>query len=131
VHGQSETWQGVFGFSRDNAGIVGESVKFHAVFGNSHDVNNAGVFGTNGVGGFGVIGTCDSNIGVAGDSKTGTGVRGASQTGDGVEGFSKDRNGVFGQSETGSGLHGYSKQQFGIFAQSDTGMAGFLKAVLR
>jgi hypothetical protein len=65
VHGQSETWQGVFGSSRDNAGIVGESVKFHAVFGISHDVNNAGLFGTNDVGGFGVIAVSETGIGIA------------------------------------------------------------------
>ena len=127
VVGESDTFQGVFGKSRDNAGIVGESALFHAVFGISHSVNNGGLFGANDAGGFGVIGTCDNNIGVAGDSKTGTGVRGASQAGDGVDGFSNERNGVFGQSEKGSGLHGYSKQQFGIFARSDTGMAGFFE----
>jgi hypothetical protein len=56
VVGESPTFQGVFGHSTDNAGVVGESEKFHAVFGISHDVNNAGVFGTNDKGGIGIFG---------------------------------------------------------------------------
>jgi hypothetical protein len=66
VTGESETFQGVLGTSRDNAGIVGASEKFHAVFGISHGVNNAGVFGTNDKGGFGVIGVSEQGIGISG-----------------------------------------------------------------
>jgi hypothetical protein len=66
VVGESPTFQGVFGHSTENAGVVGESEKFHAVFGISHDVHNAGVFGTNDRGGFGVIGVSDLGIGVSG-----------------------------------------------------------------
>lgn len=66
VIGESETFQGVLGKSRDNAGVVGESEKFHAVFGISHDVNNAGVFGTNDKAGFGVIGVSEKGIGISG-----------------------------------------------------------------
>lgn len=36
------TYQGVYGQSHDNAGVVGESTTFHAVFGVSHGVNSAG-----------------------------------------------------------------------------------------
>lgn len=66
VTGESKTFQGVLGKSTDNAGVVGESAKFHAVFGISHDVNNAGVFGTNDNGGFGVIGVSEQGIGISG-----------------------------------------------------------------
>ncbi|WP_026103595.1 hypothetical protein [Pseudanabaena sp. PCC 6802] len=124
VVGESDTFQGVFGKSRDNAGIVGESALFHAVFGISHSVNNGGLFGANDAGGFGVIGTCDSNIGVAGDSKTGTGVRGVSQTGEGVHG--ETNSNVFAavagiqlnRNSTGAGVYGEHR---------GTGPAGFFK----
>ena len=89
VRGESPTYQGVSGWSHDNAGLVGESQTFHAIFGISHDPNNAGVFGTNDAGngtGFGVSGSCATNVGVAGDSVSGTAVRGVSQTGIGVHG---------------------------------------------
>jgi hypothetical protein len=66
VVGESPTFQGVFGHSTENAGVVGESETFHAVFGISHDVNNAGVFGTNNKGGFGVIGVSEQGIGISG-----------------------------------------------------------------
>jgi hypothetical protein len=116
VVGESDTFQGVFGKSRDNAGIVGESALFHAVFGISHSVNNAGLFGANDAGGFGVIGTSDANIGVAGDSKTGKGVRGASETGDGV--FGTGRRGVVGESDTFQGVFGKSRDNAGIVGES-------------
>lgn len=66
VSGESETFQGVLGTSTENAGVVGDSKKFHAVFGISHDVKNAGVFGTNDKGGFGVIGVSEKGIGISG-----------------------------------------------------------------
>ena len=76
VVGISETFQGVFGNSRDNAGVVGESALFHAVFGVSHSSNKSGVFGVNNEGGWGVIGQSASNTGVSGESETGVGVHG-------------------------------------------------------
>jgi len=66
----------VYGFSTKQAGVVGESNEFHAVFGISHDRNNGGVFGANDKGGRGVIGISDSNTGVSGESNTGVGVHG-------------------------------------------------------
>lgn len=69
VHGISETWQGVFGISRDNAGVVGESARFHAVYGESHDIHNAGVFGTNTSPGFGVSGICEQGTGIFGKGR--------------------------------------------------------------
>lgn len=98
VRGESPTFQGVSGWSRDNAGVAAESQRFHAVFGISHDPNNAGVYGTNDAGnatGFGVAGVCSTNIGVAGDSDSGTGVRGVSQTGIGVHGKGGRLAGLF------------------------------------
>jgi hypothetical protein len=56
----------VFGKSVENAGVVGESDKLHGVFGTCHNPNGGGVFGTNDVGGFGVIGVSDSGIGISG-----------------------------------------------------------------
>jgi hypothetical protein len=120
VVGISDSFQGVFGKSVDNAGVVGESDKFHAFFGISHSANNGGVFGANDAGngtGFGVIGTCDSNIGVAGDSKTGTGVRGASQFADGVLGIG--RRGVVGISDSFQGVFGKSVDNAGVVGESD------------
>ena len=65
VVGRSPTFQGVYGESTDNAGIVGESAKFHAIFGISHDPNNAGVFATNDGGGW--AGRFDGRVAVNGD----------------------------------------------------------------
>lgn len=65
MHGSSTSWQGVYGYSQLNAGIVGESAQFHAVFGISHNVNNAGVFGTNDAGGFAAV--FDGRVAVSGD----------------------------------------------------------------
>lgn len=45
VVGQSDTFQGVYGSSRDNAGVVGESAQFDGVFGVSHNPSAAGVSG--------------------------------------------------------------------------------------
>jgi hypothetical protein len=98
VRGESPTYQGVSGWSHDNAGIAGESQTFHAVYGISHDPNNAGVFGTNDAGngsGFGVAGSSATNVGVAGDSVSGTGLRGTSQTGVGVHGRGGQLAGFF------------------------------------
>jgi hypothetical protein len=120
VVGESETFQGVFGKSIDNAGVVGESDKLHGIFGVCHNPNGGGVFGTNDAGngtGFGVIGTCDSNIGVAGDSKTGTGVRGTSQSADGVVGVG--RRGVVGISDSFQGVFGKSVDNAGVVGESD------------
>lgn len=66
VVGESFEFQGVFGLSTQNAGIVGES----------KSPNNGGVLGINDKGGWGVIGRSDSNTGVSGESATGIGVHG-------------------------------------------------------
>ena len=98
MRGESPTYQGVSGWSHDNACAVGKSQTFHAVFGISHDPNNAGVFGTNDVGngsGFGVAGSSATNASVAGDSVSGTAVRGISQTGTGAHGRGGRLAGLF------------------------------------
>jgi hypothetical protein len=117
VVGISNDFQGVFGKSVENAGVVGESDKLHGLFGICHNPNGGGVFGSNDVGGFGIIGTCDSNIGVAGDSKTGTGVRGVSETGDGI--FGTGRRGVVGISNDFQGVFGKSVENAGVVGESD------------
>ena len=66
VVGFSQTFQGVSGKSIENAGVVAESDKFHAVFAICHDPNNGAVFGENKNGGFGVVGVSETGIGVAG-----------------------------------------------------------------
>lgn len=53
VVGRSETFQGVYGWSGANSGVVGESTNMHAVFGITHS-GFAGVYGTSDAGGTGV-----------------------------------------------------------------------------
>jgi hypothetical protein len=55
VVGKSPSYQGVYGWSERNAGVVGVSERFHAVFAESHDPNNAGLFATNSNGGFAAV----------------------------------------------------------------------------
>jgi hypothetical protein len=120
VVGISDSFQGVLGKSIDNSGVVGESDKLHGVFGVCHNPNGGGIFGTNDAGngtGFGIIGVCDSNIAVAGDSKTGTGVKGTSQSGDGVVGIG--RRGVVGISDSFQGVLGKSIDNAGVVGESD------------
>ena len=52
VVGRSPTYQGVYGWSDQNAGVVAESQRFHALYGVSHGQNNAGVFAYNDGGGW-------------------------------------------------------------------------------
>ena len=118
VVGVSSGFQGVYGVSQTNAGVVGEAAKFHGVFGVSHDVNNAGVFGTNDARGFGVIGICPDGRGVQGDSAAGEAVVGVSQTGRGVHGSSQAYQGVYGFSQQNAGIVGESAQFHAVFAVS-------------
>lgn len=73
VVGKSPTYQGVYGWSRDNAGLVGESDTFHAVFGISKGLNNAGIFGANTGGGW--AGIFDGRVSVTGNLYIGGDVR--------------------------------------------------------
>jgi hypothetical protein len=65
VVGISDTFQGVYGKSRDNSGVVGESDQMHAVFCVAHSANAAGVFATNTAGGNAAL--FDGNVEVTGD----------------------------------------------------------------
>jgi hypothetical protein len=117
VYGSSGTYQGVSGFSDSNAGVAGESNKFHAIYGVSHDPNNAGVMGISDGGGWGVSGYSNSNTGVAGESPTGVDVHGKSQFGDGVVGVG--HRGVYGWSDTFQGVSGFSNSNAGVAGESN------------
>jgi hypothetical protein len=53
----------VYGWSRDNSGVVGESVQGHAVFGVTHSAF-AGVYGSSDAGGAGVAAESSTGVGV-------------------------------------------------------------------
>jgi len=65
VVGISETFQGVYGKSGDNAGVVGESDRMHAVFAITHSPSSAGVYATNTHGGQAAL--FEGNVTVTGD----------------------------------------------------------------
>ena len=136
VHGESSSYQGVYGHSVTNAGVVAEADQFHALFAVSHSLNNAGVYATNDGGGVGAFGTCTSplpcvgvqgsvahsnSVGVQGvdanpSDGSSTGVQGTSMLGIGVSGFSAAPGsttvaGVYGQS---TGFNGV-----GVIGQAD------------
>ena len=62
VVGRSPTYQGVYGWSDENAGVAAESQRFHALYGVSHDANSAGVFAFNTGGGWAAIFTGRVNV---------------------------------------------------------------------
>ncbi len=103
VFGSSDTFQGVSGFSGSNAGVAGESNGFHAIYGISHDPNNAGVIGINDKLGWGVTGRSE-RVGVSGESTAGNGVEGHSTKGRGVLGVSQNDVGVHGKGGLLAGL---------------------------
>jgi|SRR5664279_3435892 len=124
VVGISPQFQGVFGHSDDNAGVVGESANFHAVFAISHSSNNAGVIGINETTdhkeqGFGVIGR--GRVGVRGESVEFQGVSGTSTNNAGVAAESTNFHALFGIS--------HAKNNAGIFATNDNegGFAGIFQ----
>ena len=145
VVGESPTYQGVYGWSRDNAGVVGESVALHAVFGICHNPNGGGIFGTNDAGGAGVIGVSAGGEGVHGETEAPgftagvTGIAGADGIGPGVLGQSNGSGpGVFGKSSKDAGVTGFHGDprlqettvandggRAGVFGASDVG-AGVL-----
>lgn len=116
VLGESETWHGVVGFSKNGgfgvygkspgAGVVGESTTWHGVSGISQSTT----------GGFGVHG-----------KSPGAGVVGESSTWHGVGGFSESVNGGAGvyaeHKANGTALHAKSMGGFGVFAESQTNEA--------
>jgi hypothetical protein len=133
VVGISDTYQGVFGKSIENAGIAGESDKLHGIFGVCHNPYGAGVYGANDTTGFGIQGVAANGRGVTGSSDVGPGLYGESKTGSGTEGWSVSNYGVSGQSQSsagvrgtsiqGAGTEGWSTSGAGMFATSQTGIA--------
>lgn len=115
VLGSSDTYQGVSGTSKSNAGVAGESQHFHAIYGVSHDVNNAGVIGINDGGGWGVVGR-GSRVGVSGESSSGDGVTGTGRRG--VVGTSDSFQGVYGFSRLNAGVAAESRQFHAVYALS-------------
>lgn len=65
VVGISDTFQGVYGKSVQNSGVVGESDGMHAVFAITHSGTSAGIYATNTAGGN--AGLFDGNVTVTGD----------------------------------------------------------------
>lgn len=51
VVGESETYQGVYGHSGDNSGVVGVSERMHAIFAETHSATSAGLYAHNTAGG--------------------------------------------------------------------------------
>lgn len=126
VKGSSRSYQGLSGFSETNAGVAAESKQFHAVFAVSHDINNAGVYGTNDGGGWGVSGH-STRVGVSGESPGGRGVEGLSASGIGVRGSSQTFQGVSGFSESNAGVAAESNHFHAVFAIShDANNAGVI-----
>jgi hypothetical protein len=109
VVGTSHEYQGVFGHSDLNAGVVGESPGMHAVFGITHGAQSAGVYGTNDVPG-------NTGSGVFGENPGGDGVVGAGRRG--VVGISPDFQGVYGHSDTNAGVVGESQRMDGLYGIS-------------
>jgi hypothetical protein len=115
VVGESDTFQGVYGRSRDNAGVVGESDRLHAVFGVCHNPSGGGLFGTNDAGGAGVIGLSPRGEGVHGESDAvslNAGVFGIATNSDGlgpgVSGESRGSGpGVLGRAIRDAGVIGF------------------------
>jgi len=118
VKGSSDTYQGVCGVSVTNAGVAGESSQFHAIYGVSHDPNNAGVIGINDGQGWGVTGRSEK-VGVSGETPAGDGVVGTGQRG--VVGTSSNALGVgvFGSSDTFIGIVAESNQFHGVRASTN------------
>lgn len=111
VVGESPTYQGVYGWSRDNAGVVGESVALHAVFGICHNPNGGGIFGTNDAGGAGVIGVSPRGEGVHGETEAPGFIAGVT----GVAGRDGIGPGVLGQSDgSGPGVVGRATRDAGV-----------------
>ena len=108
VKGSSERYLGVSGVSISNAGVAGESHQFHAIYGLSHDPNNAGVIGINDGQGWGVTGRSDK-VGVSGETPAGDGVVGSGQRG--VVGTTRNPGGV--------GVYGFSDTHIGVVAESN------------
>jgi len=112
VAGFSDTWQGVYGHSTFQAGVVGESDQFDGGFFVSHADDRAGLSGHN-----------DGGTAIWGGSKSGRGVAGFSDTWQGVYGHSISNAGVVGESDQldGGFFVSYSNRFSGISGHNQAG----------
>jgi hypothetical protein len=72
-----------------------------------------------------IFGQSYGGTGVVGQSNTGTGIIGQSNTWYGVYGYSNTNYGVYGLSNTNNGVVGQSTSAYGVYGQSNTGYAGY------
>ncbi|MBN1139377.1 MAG: hypothetical protein JXM73_22560 [Anaerolineae bacterium] len=103
IHGYSDNDDGLWGETQDvdSAGVVGTNSQGVGVYGRSSVSGKGGVFGENTGAGYGVYGRSANGIAVLGHSTTGAGVRG--------EASSISQAGVYGwNGGTGPGVVGYS-----------------------
>ena len=122
---KSELLHAIFGGSKNQTGVVGESEKFIGVSGDGPVVGVNGTSetgdGVSGTGRRGVVGESDTFQGVFGHSKTGDGVSGTGRRG--VVGESDTFQGVFGHSRANAGVVGESEEFDGVFGMSKNATA--------
>jgi hypothetical protein len=111
IGGFSTAGQGVYGHSNLNAGLVGESLDFDAIFGISHSPTHAAVSAHNDLEGFGLWAEGGSQ------HNNTAAVHGQSAAGNAVEGFST--------APVGSGVYGQDNNanSYGVAGHSDNGVA--------
>jgi hypothetical protein len=116
VAGLSDDWQGVYGHSVADAGVVGESDQFDGGFFISHSNVFSGVSGHN-----------DAGTAVWGGSKTGRGVAGFTESWQGVYGHSISNAGVVGESDRFDGgfFVTHNPTAAGVSAHNPGGLAGW------
>lgn len=121
IQGTANTGQGVYGYSSQNAGLVGESLNFDGVYGVSNSATHAAVSAHNGVWeGYGLWANGGS---VANHTAA---VHGQSDAGNAVEGISQKNtaSGVYGQNDsTGYGVAGRSTNGTAVLGDSSNGWA--------
>jgi hypothetical protein len=121
IHATTNTGQGVYGYSAQNAGLVGESLNFDGVYGVSNSATHSAVSAHNEVWkGFGLwaAGGSAANNTAA--------VHGQSGAGNAVEGISGENiaSGVYGQNNsTGFGVAGRAQNGTAVMGDSANGWA--------
>src|SRR3954452_18438892 len=121
IQGTANTGQGVYGYSSQNAGLVGESLNFDGVYGVSHSATHSAVSAHNEAwGGYGLWAAGGS---VANHTAA---VHGQSNAGNAVEGISgkNTASGVYGENDsTGYGVAGRSTNGTAVLGDSSKGWA--------
>jgi hypothetical protein len=133
VHGESITFQGVFGHSVENAGVVGDSDKFDGVFGLAKDPARAGVSGHNQAGG--LAGFFEGHVVAFSKNNNDALVGTADGTGRGVVGIAKGAQaGVVGDSAgfDGGFFVARKKDKAGVSGHNTVpgGLAGFFEGTV-